>query len=103
MQKGIRNNNKMRRVATVQPMKLNVDYSVRAPWALLQLGPLPAAPSEGRRCPEGGVYSYLSFLYIPLNLHVSLKNIQFFQLSSLFVYFLVALCGRRDLISPTRG
>lgn len=80
----------MRRVATVQPMKLNVDYSVRAPWALLSCVPFHT-PSEGRRCPEGGVYSYLSFLYIQLNLHVSLKNIQFFQLSSLFVYFLVAL------------
>lgn len=78
MQKGVRNNNEMRRVATMQPMKLSVGYSVRAPCALLQLCPLPAAPSEGRRCPEGGVYSYLSFLYIPLNLHVSLKNIQFF-------------------------
>ena len=71
MQKGIRNNNKMRRVPPMQLMKLNMDYSVEAPCTLLQLCPLPSMPSEGSCCPESGVYSYLSLLYIPLLLYVS--------------------------------
>lgn len=71
MQKGIRNTNKMRQVPPMQLMKLNMDYSVEAPCSLLQPCPLPSVPSEGSYCPEGGVYSYLSFLYIPLQLYVS--------------------------------
>ena len=61
----------MRRVPPMQLMKLNMDYSVEAPCTPLQLCPFPSMPSEGSCCPESGVYSYLSLLYISLLLYVS--------------------------------